>query len=131
MQGCGTAVSTSAAVPPRASAADSALAEQASLPAGRSTFPLDSDGRNARGTLQRLDIISGFDEVRPGLLRLTVGKGWIQASAEYHLSRLFGGYASQLGPNIKPVFELWQAGRKFGEYAIDGLLIGPEFSTPR
>ena len=131
IQGCGVPARTSPAVAPRSTAADSELGGGTGLPAGRSTFPLDSDGRIARSTLQRLDIIAGFEEVRPGLLRLRIGKGWIQASAEYHLSHLFGGYASQLGPDRKPVLELWQGSRKIGEYTTDGLLIGPEFSTPR
>jgi hypothetical protein len=27
--------------------------------------------------------------------------------------------------------ELWQGNAKIGEYTADGLLIGPEFATPR
>jgi len=131
IQGCGAPGGTNAAVAPRATAAESEPAERTGLPAGRPTFPLDSDGRIARATLHRLDIVTGFEEVRPGLLRLRIGKGWMAASAEYHLSHLFGGYAAQLGPDRKPVMELWQGGRKIGEYTVDGLLIGAEFSTPR
>ena len=92
----------------------------------------DQQMRQAIGDLERLHFISDLQEVRPGILRLTVDSGWSPASsAEYNLKRLMTAYRANLSWVVDSYLELWNAGTKIGEYTEDGLLIGPEYSAPR
>jgi hypothetical protein len=91
---------------------------------------LDTDGRTALTTLERLGLIAGCQEAGPGVLRLQIGDKWKRAEAEYHLNHLFNGYSTHVEPEHPVVLELWKDGQKVGQYTIDGLLYGSEF-TPR
>lgn len=91
---------------------------------------LDTDARTALATLERLEMIAGCQEISPGVLRLQIGDKWVRPPAEYHLNHLFNGYSIHVEPEHAVVLELWENGQKVGEYNIDGLLYGSEF-TPR
>jgi len=125
LQACAPAPSPPPATP--------AGASQRPAPATQSqgALQLDPDGRAALATLERLNMVTACEEVSPGLLRLRLGSGWDRAGAEYHLSHVYNGYASHIETGRPVALELWQGDGKIGEYTADGLLIGPEFATPR
>jgi hypothetical protein len=88
--------------------------------------------RQALSDLTRLRIVTAYREVRPGVLALTVGEGFSNAtSTEYNLIRLHQAYRGFLQYELPAVLELWREGSKLGEYTRDGLLLGPPFSAPR
>ncbi len=88
--------------------------------------------RRALSDVTRLKIVSEYEEARPGLLVLALGEGYeTGTSVEYNLKRLFAAYEAFLQYEERAVFELWLNGQKIGEYTRDGLLLGPEYSTPR
>jgi hypothetical protein len=126
LQACAPAASTTPAAPARASQQPAAAPREQAA-----TFQLDPDGRAALTTLERLNMVTACEEVSPGLLRLRLGGGWDRAGAEYHLSHIYNGYASHVEAGRTVALELWQGNAKIGEYTADGLLIGPEFATPR
>jgi hypothetical protein len=130
LQGCGAPAGSAPSPAPRP-ATNPTESNRTGPPAGDPNFTLDADGRTALATMQRLNMITSCEEARPGLLRLTLGSGWVRPTAEYHLNHIYNGYTPHLDPDQAAVLELWQGGQKIGEYTIDGLLMGPEFSTPR
>jgi hypothetical protein len=89
--------------------------------------------RRALSDVIRLGIVSNYEEVKPGLLVLVLGKGYHTATAvEYNFKQLYAAYIALLNyPDEHPVMELWQRGEKIGEYTRDGMLIGSDYSTPR
>lgn len=88
--------------------------------------------RRALSDVTRLKIVSEYEEARPGLLVLALGEGYeTGTSVEYNLKRLFAAYEAFLQYEERAVLELWLNGQKIGEYTRDGLLLGPEYTTPR
>jgi hypothetical protein len=88
--------------------------------------------RRALSDVLRLKIVSEYEEARPGLLVLALGEGYTSGtSVEYNLKRLFAAYEAFLQYEERAVLELWLNGQKIGEFTRDGLLVGPEFTTPR
>jgi hypothetical protein len=86
--------------------------------------------REALADVIRLRIVSEYTEVRPGILVLTTGEGYANAtSLEYNLRRLHQAYRGLLYYQVPAVLELWRDGRKIGEYTEDGLLLGGESSA--
>jgi hypothetical protein len=86
--------------------------------------------REALADVIRLRIVSEYTEVRPGLLVLTTGEGYPNAtSLEYNLRRLHQAYRGVLYYQMPAVLELWRDGRKIGEYTSDGLLLGGDSSA--
>ena len=83
------------------------------------------------GDIIRIGIGADYREEHWGVLRLMLGAGYDRSAASYYLNRLWTAYmlASNQEPSV--VIELWQDGRKMGEFTLDGLLVGPEFSSPR
>jgi serine/threonine-protein kinase len=102
--------------------------------AGESPAPADETltrtvaMRLALGDVLRLDIVADYREVRPGLLVLALGSGYrTSTSREYNLRQLYGAYTEVLDhPDEDPVMELWQNGRRIGQYSRKGLQVGPE-----
>jgi hypothetical protein len=102
--------------------------------AGESPAPADETltrtvaMRLALGDVLRLDIVADYREVRPGLLVLALGSGYrTSTSREYNLRQLYGTYTEVLDhPDEDPVMELWQNGRRIGQYSRKGLQVGPE-----
>lgn len=89
--------------------------------------------RLALSDVMRLDIVADYEEVRPGHLVLVLGDGYRTSTAlEYNLRRLYAAYVELLQhPLEDPLMELWQNGRKVGEYTRQGLEVGPEYVAPR
>jgi hypothetical protein len=89
--------------------------------------------RLALSDVVRLRIVASYEEVEPGVLVLVLGSGYrTSTSLEYNLRQLYAAYVDLLNyPEKDPVMELWQNGRKIGEYTRDGPLVRPESVTPR
>lgn len=86
-------------------------------------FRLNPDVRSALNNLERLNIVTGAEEVRPGLVRLSIGEMAPLAQMEYHIGFLHGSYMSALPFGADAVVELWSKGSKMGEYSKDGLVV--------
>jgi len=109
-----------------------------STPSGRAApvppppITLHPGVRQALNDLTRLGVVAEYGEYRPGLLILVLGDGYKSSqSVEYNLGRLLKAYGNYLHYSVPPVLELWLNGEKIGEYTNQGLLLGPEFNTPR
>ena len=88
--------------------------------------------RRALSDVTRLRIVAEYEEARPGLLVLALGDGYVTGtSVEYNLKRLYAAYEAFLQYEERAVIELWLHGQKIGEFTRDGLLVGPEYTTPR
>jgi hypothetical protein len=113
--------------------------DQASQPAaepiiGRSKAELlrDTDFRIAFDDVRRLRIGTEFEEIKFGLLRLTLGPGFATvSSARYNLERLYTTYRLASYRNEDTVIELWQDRSKIGEVTAAGVLIGSDLTRPR
>jgi len=92
----------------------------------------NSDFHQAVDDVRRIDLISYFQEVRRGLLRVEAGSQFeTGTSVQYNFTRLHSAYSKSIDYYGEAVIEIWQRGRKIGECTRDGLLLGPEYSTPR
>ena len=79
--------------------------------------------RLALGDVIRLGIATSYTERAFGRLALTLGEGYrTSSSVDYNLARLYNAYYKSLGyPKDAPVLELWEDGRKIGEFTREGL----------
>jgi hypothetical protein len=92
----------------------------------------EQDLNQALTDVRRLGIVSGYQEVRRGLLRLAVGPGFRRGSSVgYNFGRLRMAYRKSIEYYGDGVLEIWAEGRKLGEYTVDGLFLGPEYGDPR
>ncbi len=89
------------------------------------------DLRQALDDVVRSEIGTEYQEVRWGVLRLMIGTGYDGSAVTYYLNRLWNYYMHASDDDGTVVIELWQGGRKLGEYTKEGLLVGPEFGAPR
>jgi hypothetical protein len=81
---------------------------------------------------RRLGFISGFQEMRRGLLRLQTGPRFAKGtSVSYNFGRLRMAYRKSIDYYGDGVLEIWEDGRKLGEYTVDGLFLGPSYQAPR
>ena len=66
-----------------------------------------------------------------GLLRVEAGAQFeTGTSVAYNFTRLHSAYSKAIDYYGEAIIEIWQRGRKIGECTRDGLLLGPEYSTP-
>ena len=80
--------------------------------------------RQAIGDATRLGIVTGYSEVRPGRMALTLGPGFSTASTvEYHLKRIYSAYGDYLNHTLAPVLELRDGNGIVGDYTWDGLAL--------
>ena len=80
--------------------------------------------RQAIGDAARLGIVTGYVEVQPGRMALTMGPGFTTASTvEYHLKRIYSAYGDYLNHNLAPVLELHANGSVIGDYTWEGLAL--------
>src|SRR3954453_10461158 len=76
----------------------------------------------AIGDATRLGIVTGYSEVRPGRVALTMGPGFTTATpVEYHLKRIYSAYGDYLNHTLAPVLELHANGAVIGNYSWEGL----------
>lgn len=80
--------------------------------------------RQAIGDAARLGIVTGYAEVQPGRMALTMGPGFTTASTvEYHLKRIYSAYGDYLNHSLAPVLELHANGVVVGDYTWEGLAL--------
>ena len=90
------------------------------------------DFHQAMDDVRRLRLVVYFQEVRRGLLRVEAGEYFDSGtSVAYNFSRLHSAYSKSIDFYGEAIIEIWQRGRKLGECTRDGLLLGPEWATPR
>jgi hypothetical protein len=127
---------------PTGRGADSAPADRAigpplvivdaeSAPRGNGALLRNPEFHQAMDDVRRLKLIAYFQEVRRGLLRVEAGDQFDRGtSVAYNFSRLHAAYSKSIDFYGEAIIEIWQRGRKIGECTRDGLLLGPEYSTP-
>ena len=118
---------SSAAAAPVDSAATAAIASDSTPTAADSAaarLARHVGFRQAIGDAARLGIVTGYAEVRPGRMALTMGPGFTSASTvEYHLKRIYSAYGDYLNHTLAPVLELHANGAVIGDYTWDGLAL--------
>ena len=81
-------------------------------------------GRPRDRDATRLGIVTGYAEVSPGRIALTMGPGFTSASTvEYHLKRIYSAYGDYLNHTLAPVLELHANGAVIGDYTWEGLAL--------
>ena len=126
--GPGTAPAADATAP----AVGEAPAPEPTIGRSRAELLRDTDFRMAFDDVRRLGIATEFEEIKFGLLRVTLGPGFATvSSARYNLERLYTTYRVASYRSEDTVIELWQDRSKIGEVTSGGVLIGTEFTRPR
>ena len=117
------------------SSAAAAPADSAASATASDTTPTAADSAAARlarhvgfrqaiGDATRLGIVTGYAEVSPGRVALTMGPGFTSASTvEYHLKRIYSAYGDYLNHTLAPVLELHANGAVIGDYTWEGLAL--------
>ena len=122
-----SASGSSAAAAPVDSAATAAIASDSTPTAADSAaarLARHVGFRQAIGDAARLGIVTGYAEVRPGRMALTMGPGFTSASTvEYHLKRIYSAYGDYLNHTLAPVLELHANGAVIGDYTWNGLAL--------
>jgi hypothetical protein len=97
---------------------------------------IDGQTRDKRRILladmTRLGIVRDLQQGPPGVLRVAVGDKFYTAGTKgFYFGKLSTAYYAWTEPGGAIVIEVWDQGRKFGEYADGSFLLGPEYSAPR
>ena len=101
---------------------------------GRSKAELlrDTDFRVAFEDVRRLRVVLDFDEIKFGLLRVTLGPGFSSvSSARYNLERLYMTYRVASYRREDTLVELWRDGARIGQVTGGGVVIGAESGAQR
>jgi hypothetical protein len=124
---CAASTSRSSAAAAPADSAASATASDTTPTAGDSAaarLARHVGFRQAIGDATRLGIVTGYAEVSPGRVALTMGPGFTSASTvEYHLKRIYSAYGDYLNHTLAPVLELHANGAVIGDYTWEGLAL--------
>lgn len=124
---CAASTSGSSAAAPADSVAASAIASDTTPTAADSAaarLARHVGFRQAIGDATRLGIVTGYAEVSPGRIALTMGPGFTSASTvEYHLKRIYSAYGDYLNHTLAPVLELHANGAVIGDYTWEGLAL--------
>ena len=124
---CAASTSRSSAAAAPADSAASATASDTTPTAGDSAaahLARHVGFRQAIGDATRLGIVTGYAEVSPGRVALTMGPGFTSASTvEYHLKRIYSAYGDYLNHTLTPVLELHANGAVIGDYTWEGLAL--------
>jgi hypothetical protein len=140
LQGCAATVGSKGtdvvpiSQPPRDSAA---VAQRPTRPF-RSSAPneivseaAEGKRRLVVGDMLRTELVTTVEQGPPGILRVGVGARFhSHESREYYFRQLASAYHTWTADNNPLVIELWQGGRKIGEYTELAFLIGPRYTTP-
>lgn len=107
------------------------VVEAESAPRNNGDLLRSPDFHQAMDDVRRLRLVAYFQEVRRGLLRVETGDHFdTGTSVAYNFTRLHSAYSRSIDFYGDAIIEIWQRGRKIGECTRDGLLVGPEYSTP-
>src|SRR5215207_6854459 len=135
LQGCAAKPAVVAAEPQR----DSAAIAQPRVPSFQSSAPneivserVKTDRSKAFGDMIRTGMVTTVEQGPPGILRVGVEERFHSHPArEYYFTQLAFAYYGWRADGHPIVVELWEGGRKFGEYTDRAFLIGPRYTTPR
>jgi len=85
------------------------------------------------GDMLRTELVATVEQGPLGILRVGVGRRFhSHPTREYHFSHLASAYYTWSSDDGQPlIVELWEGGRKIGEYTDHGFRIGPRYATPR
>jgi hypothetical protein len=108
------------------------IVDAESAPRNNGDLLRNPDFHQGMDDVRRLRLVAYFQEVRRGLLRVEAGDQFERGtSVAYNFTRLHSAYSKSIDFYGDAIIEIWQRGRKLGECTRDGLLLGPEYSTPR
>ena len=136
LQGC--AASAKPAVVAAEPQRDSAPVAQRPIQPFRSSAPEEfvSEGVKAERTLVvgdmiRTGLITTVEQGRPGILRTGVGaKFHSHETRNYHFAQLAAAYFTWTVENQPLIIELWEGGKKIGEYVNETFRFGPRHTKP-
>ena len=145
LQGCAARPAAVAVEPQRDSAsADSAFADSASAAQpGRQPFQSSAPGEivpervkiarsRAVEDMLRTDLVATVEQGPLGILRVGVGEKFHTHQArDFYFAKLALVYHGWTVESQPLIVELWERGRKIGEYTERAFLIGPRYTTPR
>ncbi|HUR95468.1 MAG TPA: hypothetical protein VMY76_12835 [Gemmatimonadales bacterium] len=97
---------------------------------------MDGQTRDRRSILltdmTRLGLVRALEQGPPGVIRVAIGEQFYAAgNRSFYFGKLATAYYAWTEPGRPLVIELWDQGRKFGEFAEGTFLVGPEYATPR
>ncbi len=88
--------------------------------------------RRAVGDLVRTGLATTVEQGPPGVLRIGVGRSFHSHPArQYYFTQLESAYHGWAIDQQPLVIELWEGGKKIGEYTERAFSIGPSYTTPR
>jgi hypothetical protein len=104
---------------------------QASAPNEIVSERVKADRRKAVGDILRTGLATTVEQGPPGILRVGVGPRFRTHQARlYYFTQLAFAYDSWSAEGRRLIIELWERGRKIGEYSNQAFAIGPEHTTP-
>ncbi len=84
------------------------------------------------GDMLRIDLVSAVEQGPLGILRVGVGERFhTHHTREFHFSHLASAYYTWTTDGLPLIVELYEGGRKIGEYTDQGFRIGPRYTAPR
>jgi hypothetical protein len=85
----------------------------------------------AVGDMRRIDLVTTVEQGPPGILRVAVGRGFHSHQARhYYFIQLASAYYTWKSESQPLIIELWEGGRKIGEYADRAFHVGPGYTAP-
>jgi hypothetical protein len=134
LQGCAAKPAVVTPEPQR----DSPAAAQSPIQPFQSSAPneivserVKAERSRAVGDMLRTDLVTTVEQGPLGVLRAGVGQKFHSHQArEYYFSQLAVAYHTWTVDSHPLVIELWESGRKIGEYTDRAFRIGPGYTTP-
>lgn len=104
---------------------------QSSAPNEHVTEAARANRRMIVGDMLRVGTITGIEQGPVGILRTAVGETFHNSNTrEVQYPKLALAYATWTTPGTDLVIELWEHGRKIGEFTDGTFFIGSRYSTP-
>ena len=83
------------------------------------------------GDMLRIGLVATVEQGHLGVLRVQVGEKFhSHHTREFHFAQLAAAYYTWTADGNPLLVELWEGGRKIGEYRDEGFRIGPRYATP-
>jgi hypothetical protein len=118
--------------PPPAPQQPAAQPFEPSAPGEIVSEAVKSERRFIVGDLLRANIATVVEQGPPGILRVGIGRGFhSQGSREFYFRRLASAYHTWVQEGQPLAIEIWESGRKIGEYLNGLFAIGSDHTTPR
>jgi hypothetical protein len=136
LQGCAPAsTAVVAAEPQRDSATVAPPPIQPFVPSAPNEIVSDrmkAERTRAVGDMLRTDLVTTVEQGPVGILRVGVGRGFHSHQArQYYFTQLASAYYTWKSEGHPLIIEVWEGGRKIGEYADRTFHVGPDYTAPR